>query len=99
MVIGAARVLTCMCMYVMTNPMRTTIEISNEQRAKLLDLAARRGLKGFSTLVQEALDAYLRRLETREAEVQAALALRGSLSATEAAVLEETSRSLREKWR
>ena len=40
--------------------MRTTIEIKPEHRAKLLELAARRGTKGFSELVGEALDAYLR---------------------------------------
>lgn len=44
----------------MVRPMRTTIEITDEQRAKLLELAARRGEKGFSILVQEALDLYLR---------------------------------------
>lgn len=34
--------------------MRTTIEIKPEHRAKLLELAARRGAKGFSELVDEA---------------------------------------------
>jgi len=35
--------------------MRTTLEIPDEQRAKLLQLAAARGMKGFSSLVTEAL--------------------------------------------
>lgn len=39
--------------------MRTTIELTDEQRAALLALAARRGLRGYSSLVQEALAAYL----------------------------------------
>lgn len=39
--------------------MRTTIELPDEQRAKLLELAARRGEKGFSKLVQEAVAEYL----------------------------------------
>ncbi len=40
--------------------MRTTIEMKPEHRAKLLELAAHRGAKGFSQFVSEALDAYLR---------------------------------------
>ena len=40
--------------------MRTTIEIKPEHRAKLLELAARRGQKGFSQLIAEALEAFLR---------------------------------------
>ena len=39
--------------------MRTTVEITAEQRAQLLKLAARRGEKGFSGLVREALETYL----------------------------------------
>jgi hypothetical protein len=35
--------------------MRTTIEMKLEHRAKLLELAAHRGAKGFSELVSEAL--------------------------------------------
>ncbi|MBI5500615.1 MAG: ribbon-helix-helix protein, CopG family [Deltaproteobacteria bacterium] len=79
--------------------MRTTIEMTDEQRAKLLHLAARRGVKGFSAIVQEALDQYLKSTEGKEAEVQAALAVRGSLKGKEAERLAETSRRLREAWR
>ena len=39
--------------------MRTTVEISDSHRARLLKLAADRGEKGFSHLVREALDQYL----------------------------------------
>ena len=35
--------------------MRTTIEMKPEHRAKLFELAARRGAKGFSGLVAEAV--------------------------------------------
>jgi predicted transcriptional regulator len=41
--------------------MRTTIEFPDEQRAKLLELAAGRGEKEFSRLIQEALSRYLDR--------------------------------------
>lgn len=39
--------------------MRTTIELSDEQRSALLALAGKRGLRGYSSLVQEALARYL----------------------------------------
>lgn len=39
--------------------MRTTIELTDEQRSALLALAGRRGLRGYSSLVQEALAQYL----------------------------------------
>jgi len=79
--------------------MRTTIEMTDEQRAKLLHLAAKRGVKGFSTFVQEALDEYLKTVEDRTAEVQAALAVRGTLKGKEAKRLSENCRQVRETWR
>jgi predicted transcriptional regulator len=79
--------------------MRTTIEMTDEQRAKLLHLAARRGLKGFSALVQEALDGYLKAMAGKESEVQAALAVRGILKGREAEQLAEACRRVREDWR
>ena len=39
--------------------MRTTIELSNEQRAALYSMAAGRGMRGYSLLIQEALEKYL----------------------------------------
>ena len=50
--------------------MRTTIELKDESRARLLDMAARRGEKGFSTIIGEAVDLYLRtaRTPTRHAD-------------------------------
>ena len=61
--------------------MRTTIEIKPEHRAKLLALAARRGTKGFSELVSEALEAYLRAESDREAQRRRAVLLKGTLPA------------------
>lgn len=91
--------LTCMCMQHTFRGMRTTIDIPDEQRAKLLKLAAERGEKGFSRLVQEALDRYLDEAEEREQRVRAALAALGTLSEEEAAELEESIRRLRSTWR
>jgi len=79
--------------------MRTTIELSDEQRAELLRLAASRGAKGFSRIVQEAVDEYLRREDGKAQAVRAAISLEGSLDSGAADKLEERVRSLRELWR
>ena len=41
-------------------PVRTTIELRDDHRARLLEMAARRGEKGFSSLVAEAVELYLK---------------------------------------
>ncbi len=81
--------------------MRTTVEITDAQRAKLLELAASRGEKGFSVLVQEAIDLYLRMQSdgARKARVKAALSVLGSFSDKDAEALREATRALRKSWR
>jgi len=86
-----------MCMY--HERMRTTVEITDEQRAQLLKLAAQRGEKGFSSLIREALELYMRQHRARREAVAKALQAKGSLSDREADTLEASVRSLREKWR
>ena len=79
--------------------MRTTVEISDEQRARLLQLATERGEKGFSRLVQEALELYLRENQARRKRVEAARATLGSLTEEEAESLRQSVRNLRDHWR
>jgi metal-responsive CopG/Arc/MetJ family transcriptional regulator len=79
--------------------MRTTIELSDSQRAKLLELAAERGAKGFSELVREAIDHYLAENAARRTRIDAAIAALGSLSARQAEALDESVRRLRRTWR
>ena len=79
--------------------MRTTIEIRPEHRARLLELAARRGDKGFSKLIAEALEAFLASSEKDEERVRAALAAGGSISNKDAKALREVTQSLRDSWR
>jgi predicted transcriptional regulator len=79
--------------------MRTTIEISPEHRARLMELAARRGEKGFSKLVKQALDAYLRSQTGEEEKRRRALMLKGALDSRDAERLRETTRQIRESWR
>jgi predicted transcriptional regulator len=88
-----------MCMYVTMEEMRTTIEMNPEHRARLLELAANRGEKGFSTVVAEALDLYLEAQRGRTNAIRSALALKGSMSAKEAAALLAETRRIRTDWR
>lgn len=79
--------------------MRTTVEIKPEHRAKLLELAARRGSKGFSEIVAEALETYLRTEADRAAQRKRAALLKAALSARDAARLRRTAEALRKTWR
>ena len=79
--------------------MRTTVEITEDQRAELLKLAAKRGMKGFSQLVQEAIDSFLDAQATRQSQISKALSLKGSLKGKGSDEFEERTKSIRENWR
>jgi hypothetical protein len=79
--------------------MRTTVEITDEQRAELLRMAAKRGEKGFSLLVQEAISEYLDHHADRQALVRDALSVLGTLSEASADEMFKKVRQLRERWR
>ncbi len=80
--------------------MRTTIEMRDDHRAKLLEIAARRGEKGFSKLVEEAIEDYLKReQEDRETRAREFQKYCGILSKERADQLREEVRRIREFWR
>jgi hypothetical protein len=79
--------------------MRTTVEIRDDQRAKLLELAGRRGEKGFSHIVEEALDRYFAADEGKGERIRRALEAIGSLDAAAADRLAEDARRIRDTWR
>ncbi len=79
--------------------MRTTIELKPEHRAKLLELAARRGEKGFSSVVAEAIESYLEARGDAERLRERALRLRGALGRKGARRLERDASRLRAFWR
>jgi hypothetical protein len=66
-----------------------------EDRGRILELAAARGEKGFSTVVAAALELYL----DRTTAIPAALALKGSMSRAAAAGLLAETRRVRARWR
>ena len=79
--------------------MRTTIEMKPQHRARILELAASRGEKGFSNVVAEALELYLEARNSQADAIRSALALKGSLGETEAAGLSARTGSIRANWR
>lgn len=79
--------------------MRTTVEIKPEHRSALLSLASRRGEKGFSSVLEEAIDSYLRHEDEREKRRSILLSLSGAISPREAERLKHAVSELRENWR
>jgi hypothetical protein len=79
--------------------MRTTVEMKPEHRSALLALASRRGQKGFSTVLGEAIEMFLQGEVEREKRRKTLLSLGGSLSKKEGDELRSTVRELRESWR
>ena len=79
--------------------MRTTIEMKPEHRARLLELAASRGEKGFSSVVAEAVELYLQVQGGREDAIRTALALKGSMKEMDATELRTRTRAIRANWR
>lgn len=76
---------------------RTTVEITEEQHRGLAELASRRKVRGFSSLVQEALDLYLN--EDRQRQIDETLALEGSLTGSEADTMRKRIAEGWETWR
>jgi hypothetical protein len=77
--------------------MRTTVEITDEQHRALSAIAQRRGVRGFSALVQEALDSYLASLNTDELDLL--LSLEGTLTESEAREVRSRINDARARWR
>jgi metal-responsive CopG/Arc/MetJ family transcriptional regulator len=79
--------------------MRTTIEIPDHLRAKLLRAAAERGEKGFSHIMEEALVNYFTETESLREKQRRAIALKGQLSKPDSEKLRAATQALRESWR
>jgi hypothetical protein len=77
--------------------MRTTVEITDEQHRALSAIAQRRGVRGFSALVQEALDGYLANLNTDEVDLL--LGLEGVLTEFDAREMRSRIKEAKAAWR
>ena len=85
--------------------MLTTIELTDDQRAKLLGLAAKRRLRGYSALIHEALERYLEEAlnggetQARAKAARAARKIRGSLTEAQAERMRRRIEELWKRWR
>ena len=79
--------------------MRITIEMKPEHRARILELAASRGEKGFSTVIAEAVELYLEAQDRRLDAIRRALDLKGSMNEREASGLAARTHKIRAEWR
>lgn len=73
--------------------------MKSEHRSALLTLASRRGQKGFSTVLGEAIESYLQGELDRENARKTVRSLAGSLAGRKADELRRTVQELRESWR
>ena len=76
--------------------MRTTIEISDKNRSILLSLAAQRGLRGYSRVIEEALEYYIEHRLKNAAEKIDILKMKGSWKAGETKRIRANLNELRE---
>jgi len=79
--------------------MRTTVELSNDHRSSLHSLAARRGLRGYSKLIQEAVDLYIQEMTAKEGGAKHLLQMRGSWNKEEARKFQKKLRGIRKNWK
>lgn len=79
--------------------MRTTIELTDHQRSLLHSLAARRGLRGYSKLIQEAVDLYVQETAAKEGTVKQLLKMRGTWDQEEVRNFRNKLREIRKNWK
>ena len=79
--------------------MRTTVELSNDHRSSLHSLAARRGLRGYSKLIQEAVDLYIQEMTAKEGGAKDVLQMRGSWNKEEARKFQKKLKGIRKNWK
>ncbi len=79
--------------------MRATIDLPDRLRAAVMAVAARKGYRGYSRVVVEALEFYLAEKEAKESGLAEVLALRGSWSRDEAEGVRKRIETARANWR
>ena len=79
--------------------MRIKIEINEKLSAELLKRAAKNGAKGFSHIIEEALESYFGAGDVPSILRKDALSLKGSLGLKDAEKLREETEKIRETWR
>lgn len=79
--------------------MRTTVEIPPEQRQALHAIAMKRGLRGYSKVIQEAVAFYIQNKKELKSERLELLRLKGSWSQATTRKVRKRIRQVRENWK
>jgi len=79
--------------------MRTTIELSDDHRSALHSLAARRRLRGYSKLIQEAIDFYIKEKVRKEDNIKQLLKMKGTWNEEEAKKFRKRIEEVRRNWK
>ena len=79
--------------------MRTTIELSDDLISILRALAVKKGYRGYSKLIEEAVGLYLKENEKRELARGKILKMMGSWSLAEAKETRKRLEEIRKNWK
>jgi metal-responsive CopG/Arc/MetJ family transcriptional regulator len=79
--------------------MRTTVELSADLIAALHALAVKKGYRGYSRVMEEAVKHYLREHEKKNLSLSVLMKMRGSWNAGEAAQTKQRLEEIRKNWR
>ncbi len=79
--------------------MRTTVELSDDLIAALHALAVKKGHRGYSRIMEEAVKHYLCDHEKKERSLSVLMRMRGSWNAEEAAETRKKLEEIRKNWR
>ena len=79
--------------------MRTTIEISDKHRSILLALAAQKGLRGYSGIIEEALDHYILHQSKTANKKNEILKMEKTWDVEETKAIRSNLGELRENWK
>ncbi|MFQ6083255.1 MAG: ribbon-helix-helix protein, CopG family [Candidatus Aminicenantia bacterium] len=79
--------------------MRTTIELSDDLISILHAIAVKKGYRGYSKVIEEALNFYLKESKKRESGRKKILRMRSSWSLTEAKETKKRLEEIRKNWK
>ena len=79
--------------------MRTTIELSDEHRSLLHSLAAQKGLRGYSKVIQEAVDLYISEKTTGRNGMKRLLKMKGTWDKEETKKFRQALKEIRRNWK
>jgi hypothetical protein len=78
--------------------MRTTIELQDRHRSLLYSLAIKKGVRGYSSIIEEALDTYVDHLSKKNGLKKDVLQMMGSWQEEDISQAKEKIKKMRKNW-